>query len=177
VAENTLSVPRLLTDLVERRVWPADGDQARAFEWAYPSPDDDVQERERLIERYGLPRVPVERIRLIHPTECKLYLFPPPFLPSTQRTMANWDLPGPWKDFFAPQEIDRDQIIEVGDFGHGSDQPIILDYQNDPQEPNVRRLACKVIQSGPEGRRRVWDNHWIEIASSFDEFARLLGLI
>lgn len=89
--------------------------------------------------------------------------------------MTTWDLPGPWARFFAPEEIDRDLMTELGDFGHGSDQPIILDYQNDLSEPNVRRLECKVAKSGPDGRRRSWDNHRTEIAPSFDEFARLLA--
>jgi hypothetical protein len=79
------------------------------------------------------------------------------------------------EDFFAPAEVDRDLMIEIGDFGHGSDQPIILDYQKDRKDPNVRRLACKIVRSGPEGRRKSWDNHWVEVAPSFNEFARLLG--
>ena len=66
-------------------------------------------------------------------------------------------------------------MIEIGDFGHGSDQPIILDYQKNRNEPDVFRLACKMVPSGSERRRRSWDNHWIEIARSFDEFARFLG--
>jgi hypothetical protein len=68
-------------------------------------------------------------------------------------------------------------MIEIGDFGHGADQPIILDFQKDPKAPNVCRLVLSIVRSGPEGRRKSWNNHWIEIAPSFDQFARLLGFV
>jgi hypothetical protein len=177
MAENSLHVPGLLLDLVARGVWSADWNQADRFEAAYPTPWDDEEQRGRRFTDYGPPQVPVERIRLIHATEWRLCLTPPPFLSSRDRTMCAWDLPVRWKNFFAPQEIDRDLIIEIGDFGRGSDQPIILDYQANPSEPNVRRLACNVVSSGPDSPSRAWDNHWFEIAGSFEEFAQLLGLI
>lgn len=93
------------------------------------------------------------------------------------RLTVTWHLKGPAQGFFAPEEIDRDLIIEIGDFGHGADQPIILDYQKSPKAPNVCRLALNIVWSGPKGRRKSWDNHWIEIAPSFDHFARLLGFV
>ncbi len=52
-------------------------------------------------------------------------------------------------------------MIEIGDFGPGSDQPIFLDYQKNRKEPNVLRFACKIVRSGPEGWRKSWDNHWV----------------
>jgi hypothetical protein len=59
----------------------------------------------------------------------------------------------------------------------GADQPIILDFQYDAHAPDVCRLALNIVRSGPEGRRKSWNNHWIEIAPSFDHFARLLGFV
>jgi hypothetical protein len=177
MVESTLPVPGLLLDLVERGIWPADGHQAMDFEWAYPNPGDDAEDRARLLDKYGPPRVPVERIRLIHPSGSKLYLSPPPFLPSRQRTSTYWGIHevAGYENFFAPTKVERDLMIEIGGFGHGSDQPIILDYQKDRKDPNVRRLAFKFVRSGPEGRRKSWDNHWVEAAPSFHEFARRLG--
>ena len=76
-----------------------------------------------------------------------------------------------------PGQIDLDKAIEIADFGDGSEQPIILDYQVDPSEPSVRRLEWNRLRSeGPGGPTFTWANHWVEIAPSFDEFARLLGL-
>ena len=40
VALDVLPVPKLLVDLVDRGVWPADSDQATSFGSTYPSPDD-----------------------------------------------------------------------------------------------------------------------------------------
>jgi hypothetical protein len=157
---------------VERGVWPANHEQARHLERAYPERHEDLKQRTGQLGHYGTPLVAVERIRLIDPTEHRLCLYPPPFLPSRQRTEINWG----WEGFFAPEEIDRDKMIEIGDFGHGSDKPIILDYQHEPTAPDVRRLGCKLVRSGPDGRQKSWDNHWVEIAPSFDDFARLLGL-
>lgn len=173
MVDPTLPVPGLLLELVDRGVWPADWQQAARLEEAYPPHHFDGKQRTEWLERYGPPLVSVERIRLIHPKESCLHFEPPPFLPSRQRSHTAWGQ----EEFFASAEVDRDLIIEIGDFGHGSDTPIILDYENRPEEPNVRRLAIKLVRSGPEGRRRSWDNHWVEIAPSFDEFARLLGLV
>jgi len=177
VVDRTLAVPALLQDLVQQGVWPADWDQARDFESAYSDSDASSRHRTELLKRYGPKKVPLERIRLIHPNETRLCLFPPPFLPSRQHTHCAWHLKGPAEGFFAPEEIDRDLMIEIGDFGHGADQPIILDFQKDPKAPNVCRLVLSIVRSGPEGRRKSWNNHWIEIAPSFDHFARLLGFV
>ena len=53
----------------------------------------------------------------------------------------------------------RDLMIEIGDFGHGADQPIILDFQNDPNAPkfagfpfgsrNLNRAYSRVHRSAP----------------------------
>ena len=50
-----------------------------------------------------------------------------------------------------PGQIDLDKAIEIADFGDGSEQPIILDYQVDPSEPSVRRLEWNRLRiRGPQ---------------------------
>jgi len=170
-------VPSLLLDLVERGVWPGDFQQAMDFEEAYPGPYDTLEERERRFKAYGPPRVPVDRIQLIDPAESALHLYPPPFRVSIAWSVRNH--PG-IERFFAEDEIDRDRLRGIADFGHGSDKPIVLDYQHDRQCPTVRRLACNLVRTDRDGQQKwgehkYWDNHWIEVAPSFDELSRLLG--
>ena len=185
--DSGLPIPELLLDLVERGVWPANWTQTRRLEAAYPTPDDDLEERTQRLKEYGPPLVPVDRVRLIHPTYNHLALYPPPFLTIRQRHHRTqqqdeddreWNVRGPvdW-DFWMPGQIDLDKAIEIADFGDGSEQPIILDYQVDPSEPNVRRLEWNRLRSeGPGGPTLTWANQWVEAAPSFDDFARLLGL-
>lgn len=54
----------------------------------------------------------------------------------------------------------------IGDFGLGSDSPIILDYAQDSTNPPVFRLRW-----GQNGH-----NEWVPGARDFDEFAIMLGL-
>jgi hypothetical protein len=67
-------------------VWPGDVNEQMDFESAYSGPHDGLKTRTNLLENYGVPRVSVERIRLIHPTQHRLFLYAPPFLSSRQRT-------------------------------------------------------------------------------------------
>jgi hypothetical protein len=67
-----LPIPRLLLDLVEQGIWPADSEQSERFEMAYapngPQHDTVEAQRKRLRD-YGPPRVPVDRIHLVYPGE------------------------------------------------------------------------------------------------------------
>ncbi len=56
--------------------------------------------------------------------------------------------------------------MDIGDFGLGSDSPILLDYRADRQSPAVIRLLWK--NPGP--------NVWVRCADDFDLFADMLGL-
>ena len=58
------------------------------------------------------------------------------------------------------------KAVIIGDFGIGSDSPIILDFARDAVNPPVLRLHW-----GP-GQR----NQWIQGAKDFDEFIAILGL-
>jgi hypothetical protein len=65
----------------------------------------------------------------------------------------------------APGELRLDLALVIGDFGIGSDAPIILDYAEISDQPIVKRLRYS-----PEG------NHWIRMAPCFHAFAEALGL-
>jgi len=62
---------------------------------------------------------------------------------------------------------DPERALLIGDFGLGSDSPIILDYARNPSRPPVLRLRW-----GPQGQ----GNEWVQGACDFEEFAEVLGL-
>ncbi|HXT10953.1 MAG TPA: hypothetical protein VN873_05260 [Candidatus Angelobacter sp.] len=71
-----------------------------------------------------------------------------------------------WQRFGALPQIVPDFALVIGDFGLGSDSPIILDYAQDSTNPPVFRLRW-----GQNGH-----NEWVPGARDFDEFAIMLGL-
>jgi hypothetical protein len=56
-------------------------------------------------------------------------------------------------------------VVTIADFE--PEVPIVLNYFRDPQEPAVAHL----VKGGPGEER------WVETASSFKQFAKMLGLI
>lgn len=66
----------------------------------------------------------------------------------------------------APPEVDFDPALDIGDFGRGSDAPILLDYREDPEAPRVIRPR----RSPDEGA-----NHRAVMAPTFELFVRELG--
>jgi hypothetical protein len=66
----------------------------------------------------------------------------------------------------AADQIDPEKALIIGDFGLGSDSPIILDFARNASNPPVLRLRW-----GPDQR-----NEWVQGARDFDEFAEMLGL-
>ena len=69
----------------------------------------------------------------------------------------------------AIHEIEPSLTLIIGDFGLGSEAPIALDYRKNIDNPSVIRLHW-----GRPVTRRYENNHWIEIAPSFAEFAQML---
>ncbi|AGA28281.1 hypothetical protein Sinac_4062 [Singulisphaera acidiphila DSM 18658] len=93
-----------------------------------------------------------------------IFLFAPPFHTVRERASSN----PYWMDpLAAPSEIDFDLALDIGDFGLGSDAPILLDYREDPEMPRVIRLRWP-----PDGCA----NHWVMMAPDFEMFVRELGL-
>lgn len=141
-----LKLPIELQDLLRKGRWPRNDGEARA--------------------QNTRPLVPGSRVAAAtdgdEGRESNLYLDPPPF--ATAETCADhnaW-----WRsEEAAPEGIDLRLALVIGDFGLGSDAPIILDYREHRGCPSVLRL--KWAQEG---------NRWVEMAPSFADFARVLKL-
>jgi hypothetical protein len=109
------------------------------------------------------PIVPPESIRCWAPGEHKLYLYPIPRVSIRTLIMGGDRF---WlSEQAAPWGLDHSLAAAIGDFGLGSDAPIVLDYRQRISSPSVLRL-----QWGAEG------NYWTTVADSFDEFAEVSGI-
>ena len=125
---------------------------------------------EQLRQNLSQPLVPAERVRKLAPEESEVFLLAPPF--RTVRDYASSDsrryLASFWSDpMAAPTEIDFDLALDIGDFGPGTDAPILLDYRENPKAPRVIRLQWSLGEGG---------NHWVTMAPDFETFVRELGL-
>jgi hypothetical protein len=143
-----LAIPTLLTDLIAAGVWPADSQSA-------------MRQNLRSL-------VPPERVRRFAPEEDKIYLQAPPFITVAREVAASSAvvLRDYWERFGALDQIVPAQTLILGDFGLGSDAPIILNFAADPLRPSVFRLRW-----GPDQR-----NEWVQGANTFEEFVSILGL-
>lgn len=146
---NGLSLPIGLTRLIAIGVWPSK-----------TGPSMNGQQFK--------PLIPAEGVRRFAPDETLICLAPPPF-----RTIAAERGAGGsgnfWPRFGALHQIEPEKAIVIGDFGLGSDSPIILDYSRNAADPPVLRLRW----SGNGGQV---ETEWVEGARNFDHFAELLGL-
>ncbi len=117
------------------------------------------------------PLVPAERVAEAAPGEDCLYLYPPPFRSVADElgSIAPSGARAFWREHGALDELDPEQAVVIGDFGPGSDTPIVLDHRA-PDGPRVLRLVWPADHGGSD------TTTWVEIAPSFDEFARRLGL-
>src|ERR1700677_1899293 len=116
------------------------------------------------------PLIPKERITKFAPEEDELHFNPPPFRTILER-MSGREGKYFWRRPEASiHEVDPSLALVIGDFGLGSDAPIILDYRCDRLNPSVFRLRW----STDEGKSVFSDNHWVKIADTFAEFAAFL---
>ncbi len=138
-----LAVPNLLEELIAAGRWPRDSSEAMAQNLK--------------------SRVAPERVRALAPEEDWLYLMPPPFQTVRERSKNNPYWRSPVAD---PEGIDFDLALDIGDFGIGSDAPILLDYREDASNPRVIRLRW----------RNGEPNRWVVMAHSFQHFVEELGL-
>ena len=151
---SNLPIPARLRDLIEAGWWPNDRQAAMA------------QNLRPLVSR--------ERVLSFAPEEDEIHLNRPPFETVEQYmdgTPTILDGQPVKNDFFQKfgglDQIDPSAALLIGDFGIGSDAPIILDYHDNPNDPCVRRLRWS---------DRGTANEWAICAASFGEFADLLGL-
>jgi hypothetical protein len=112
------------------------------------------------------PLISADRVRRFAADESRICLEPPPFITIAQER-ARGGAGDFWEQFGALDQIDPERALIIGDFGLGSDSPIILDFACDATNPPVLRLKW-----GPRGQ----GNQWLEGAQDFDEFAEMLGL-
>ncbi len=116
---------------------------------------------------------PTEVVAVVDPDEVDLNLYGPPFR-SLATELVEQELADStfWADHGAIDQLDPGRALLIGDFGLGSDSPIILDYRQGP-DPVVRKLAWVTVD---EGTGWSIHNSWPMIARSFDELADRLGL-
>src|SRR5262249_20166537 len=115
--------------------------------------------------QHNHPLATRERVRALAPEESEIVLLHPPF--RTVRWLVEhgdefWN-----REQAAPRGLDFALAIPIGDFGLGSDAPIVLDYRSERGSPKVLRLRY--------GQSHA-DNRWIELAPTFDAFADGLAL-
>jgi hypothetical protein len=140
-----LTLPGELVQLLDDKRWPRDAAEA---------------ERQHL-----QPIVPSGAVQNLAADETAIFLYPPPF--GAVRAGSSGVAPF-WNDpRSAPGEISFAKSIVIGDFGLGSDSPIILDYRVSLSTPRLLRLKWGAISEG---------NHWILLAKDFREFAEKLAL-
>ena len=112
------------------------------------------------------PIIAADRVRRFAAEETLICLQPPPF-PTIAKVRAAGGAGDFWERFGALDQIDPERALIIGDFGLGSDSPIILDYALNPFRPPVLRLRW-----APRGQ----GNEWVQGTRDFDEFAEMLGL-
>lgn len=140
-----LDLPKDLCRLISDGHWPQSASESNCQHRANPP----------------IPRDLVERLA---PGERNIYLYPPPF-----RTVASCCEHGErdfWEKSGTLSELVPSKAILIGDFGLGSDAPIVLDYRA-PGPPSVLRLQWG---EHPE------QNHWVPFFANFGDFARSFKL-
>jgi hypothetical protein len=139
-----LVIPPLLTELIAAGRWPNTTDEER--------------------RQNVRPLVSADRVRAFAPEEETICLYCPPFRTVQERVAHNEKV---WTSATAaPEQITFDKALVIGDFGLGSDAPILLDYRASATRPCVLRLRWQ-----GRGDR----NRWVEIAPDFDTFCAVLG--
>lgn len=119
----------------------------------------------RVLRQNLYPWVSAERVSRLAAEETTIDLLAPPFHTVRDLACTNkyWVHPNS-----LPSEIDSDLARRIGDFGLGSDLPILLNYHEDLEEPCVLRLRWS-----PDGREF---NHRVKMAPDLETFASLPGL-
>jgi hypothetical protein len=136
---NGLVIPELLQVMLAAGRWPRTADEAQ-------------KQNLRSL-------VPADRNRRL----ASIYFYAPPFHTVAQ-IVAKDDF---YARFGALHELTPEAAIQIGDFGLGSDSPILLDYRNGVTDPRV--LYLEWTDAGKP-------NYWVEMAPDFPSFVELLGL-
>jgi len=135
-----LTIPQLLNEMIATGRWPKSDSEALR------------QNLEPLVSKEFLGR--------LSPAQHGLYLFAPPFLTVRERSIHEEFWQWPEAD---PTGIDFDLTLDIGDFGLGSDSPILLDFSSDMNRPTVIYLLWSSDGS---------PNRWVQLSESFDRFVK-----
>jgi hypothetical protein len=154
---GSLPLPKRLLELIEAGRWPK-------------THEEELHQNIRCL-------VSQERILSFAPEQDRIYLVRPPFSTVATRMGHGETF---WSRFGALEQIAPELAVFIGDFGLGSDSPILLDYRDDTSRPSVIRLKLNPLlgEMMPNGRKKLlgWANAWLRCADTFEAFADLLGL-
>jgi hypothetical protein len=149
-----LTLPNRLREMIEAGRWPRTHEQ-------------ELHQNIRSLVSKG-------RIQSFAPDQDRIYFVRPPFSTVATR-IGHGDTF--WSKFGAVEQIAPELAVLIGDFGLGSDSPILLDYREDISRPAVIRLKLNPLlgEMMPNGRKELlgWANVWLCCA---DTFAEMLGL-
>jgi hypothetical protein len=136
--EPALTIPRLLEEMISAGRWPTIG--------------------------YAQGQASREAVQRLAPEETEVFFYSPPFQTVRELSSENGFWNWPESD---PSGIDFDLAILIGDFGPGTDAPIVLDYRVDAMSPRVLRLRWR---DGGE------PNRWVVVTDDFQSFVDTLRL-
>lgn len=119
--------------------------------------------------------VSTENIKSFAPDQDRISFVRPPF--NTLAELIASQEGEFWLRFGALEQISPDLSMFIGDFGLGSDSPILLDYRDNRSAPSVIRLKLNPIhgETLKNGGKKVlgWANLWLR-ADTFDAFSDIL---
>ena len=141
------NLPLILARLIAEGVWPSTAGPSMNMQQLHPT-------------------IPADRVRRFADDESLICLQPPPF-PTIAQLRAAGGAGDFWERFGALDQIDPARVLVIGDFGLGSDSPVVLDFARDASNPPVLRLRW-----GSRGQ----SNEWVQGARDFAEFAAMLGI-
>jgi hypothetical protein len=133
-----------------------------------------------MIQQESRRIVSPDRVGRFAAEETEIRLQRPPFY-TLAKVRASGGAGDFWERFGALDQVDPERALILGDFGLGSDSPIILDYSRDPIRPPVLRLRWGTKSKSIGWLRLRWEittktTEWVQGARDFDEFAEMLGL-
>jgi len=139
------TIPLRLQRLIERGWWPCDEVTAR--------------------KQHRHPLVTEAQVRSFASDESTIFFIPPPFQTVAELVPSNERY---WRSEMAcPAGISFEHAVLIGDFGPGSDAPILLDYRRDALRPSVLRLRFG---------KSFAENRWMVAAEDFDAMCRILRM-
>ena len=146
ISRDELSLPEEIGRLIDGGVWP-----------------DHMSGKSAEIYR----RISKKSLSDLIPDESDIYFYPPPF----RSVQDEIDLGSSYwlRPESAAHQIDARKVLVIGDFGHGSDTTLALDYSYSSC-PSVIKLQW--VDENP-----AVNNRWVKVCDSFGEFCHFLGIL